>query len=274
MSFSDWLARRNADAARPGQVAVPGISRRATARTEVRPEARPDFGHARTLPEGRFRFIALDVETACGEPGSICQIGLACVQPDNTIQTFSMLIDPGTRFDAFNIRLHGIGPAEVRGAPRFAEALATILPLLRHHPLVQHSNFDRRAINSACVACRIAPPRLHWSDSVQIARRAWPEFRGNGGHGLAHLKRALGLQFHHHDAGEDARAAALVVLRAEARLAVTFENMIRPVTASKRPGRSFGGAPAPDQAPGGGHADPGSAYQDPYGELQTRRGPL
>ncbi|WP_306456108.1 hypothetical protein [Octadecabacter ascidiaceicola] len=39
---------------------------------------------------------------------------------------------------------------------------------------------------------------------------------GNGGHGLANLKKVLGLQFKHHDAGEDARAAAEVTLKAEA----------------------------------------------------------
>ncbi len=39
--------------------------------------------------------------------------------------------------------------------------------------------------------------------------------KGNGGHGLANLKQVLNLDFHHHDAGEDARAAAMVVLRAQ-----------------------------------------------------------
>ncbi|MEC8196914.1 MAG: exonuclease, partial [Pseudomonadota bacterium] len=63
------------------------------------------------------------------------------------------------------------------------------------------------------------------ADSVKIARKAWPEFRGNGGHGLGHLKKALGLQFHHHDAGEDARAAAEVVLLAEERLKCTIEEI-------------------------------------------------
>ena len=54
-----------------------------------------------------------------------------------------------------------------------------------------------------------------WFDSVKIARKTWPEFKGKGGHGLGHLKTALGLEFQHHDAGEDARAAAEVVLKAE-----------------------------------------------------------
>nr|WP_239450588.1 hypothetical protein [Loktanella sp. S4079] len=42
------------------------------------------------------------------------------------------------------------------------------------------------------------------------------QIRGNGGHGLANLKKVLGLQFKHQDAGEDARAAAEFTLKAEA----------------------------------------------------------
>lgn len=182
------------------------------------------------IPEGDFRFIALDVETACSDAGSICQIGLACVQPDNQIQTFSMLVNPGTRFDAFNIQLHGIGPDHVADAPRFPDALSALLPLLTTHHLVQHSNFDKQAMNAACGFCGLPTPDLRWSDSVIIARRAWPELKGNGGHGLANLKRTLNLQFRHHDAGEDARAAAMVVLHAEAHLSMPFEQLIIPAS--------------------------------------------
>ncbi|MDZ4137030.1 MAG: exonuclease domain-containing protein [Paracoccaceae bacterium] len=182
------------------------------------------------IPDGDFRFIALDVETACSDAGSICQIGLACVQPDNQILTFSMLVNPGTRFDAFNIQLHGIGPDHVADAPGFPDALSALLPLLTKHHLVQHSNFDRQAINAACSFCDLTAPDLRWSDSVTIARRAWPELNGNGRHGLANLKRTLNLQFHHHDAGEDARAAAMVVLHAEAHLSMPFEQLIVPAS--------------------------------------------
>ena len=190
--------------------------------------ARSAFSHAHRIPEGRFRFIALDVETACSDAASICQIGLACVQPDNQIQTFSMLVNPGTRFDPFNIQLHGIGPELVADAPRFPDALAALMPLLTSHHLVQHSNFDKQAMAAACSSCGMTAPDLRWSNSVTIARRAWPELKGNGGHGLASLKRRLNLEFHHHDAGEDARAAALVVLHAEAHLQLTFEDLIKP----------------------------------------------
>lgn len=192
--------------------------------------ARPAFIHAHHVPEGSFRFVALDVETACSDAASICQIGLACVRPDNQIETFSMLVNPGTRFDTFNIQLHGIGPDHVADAPRFPDALDLLLPLLTRHQLIQHSNFDKQAINAACRFCGLDAPDLLWSDSVQIARRAWPELKGSGGHGLAHLKRTLNLQFQHHDAGEDARAAAMVVLHAERHLQLPFEELIKLAT--------------------------------------------
>lgn len=172
--------------------------------------------HARALPDGDFQFIALDVETANADSASICQIGIACVGHDNNIQTWSAYVDPQMPFAPFNIELHGIGPDTVEGAQSFKQLWPDMLPLLSRHPMVQHSRFDEKAINAACKAHRLLRPRLNWHDSVTIARAAWPELKGNGGHGLANLKQVLGLDFHHHDAGEDARAAAMVVLHATA----------------------------------------------------------
>lgn len=179
------------------------------------PGANPDYTRVTALPAGRFRFIALDVETANGFGGSICQIGLACVRPDNHILSYATYVNPLQAFAPFNTQLHGIDAQTVRDAPDFTRIWRQMLPLLRIHHLVQHSNFDKSAINAACKAAGLPRPDLSWSDSVRIARDTWPEFRGNGGHGLAHLKQALGLEFEHHDAGEDARAAAQVVLHAE-----------------------------------------------------------
>ncbi|MDB5658964.1 MAG: polymerase subunit epsilon [Cypionkella sp.] len=162
-----------------------------------------------------YRFIAFDVETANRNAHSICQVGLACVDDWGQIDTFSLLVDPGEPFSHFNTQLHGIDARKVRGAARFPEIIAAIAPLMLHQPIVQHSCFDQRAVAAACDWHGLETPSLHWVNSVTIARRAWPEFRGNGGHGLGHLKKVLSLQFQHHDAGEDARAAAQVVLHAE-----------------------------------------------------------
>ena len=70
--------------------------------------------------------------------------------------------------------------------------------------------------------------------------------KGNGGHGLANLKRTLNLEFRHHDAGEDARAAAMVVLHAEAHLRLPFEDLIKPT-----PKKQFSAAITMDGDPTG-----------------------
>lgn len=173
------------------------------------------FGHRQTLPQGPFRFIAIDVETAGRTIDSICQIGLCFVEESGALHTYSTLVNPESPFEPFNIELHGIGPNTVRDAPTFPEAFAELSDVLNAHPLVQHSRYDEKAMGAACNKYGLRRITSYWADSVGIARKAWPELKGNGGHGLGNLKEVLGLSFHHHDAGEDARAAASVVLMAE-----------------------------------------------------------
>lgn len=193
------------------------------------------FQPAPPPPRGPFRFVALDVETANSSSASICQIGIACVAADNAISTWMSFVDPGGRFDRFNIAIHGIGPATVAGAPDFRSALAPILPLLQTSLVVQHSGFDRSAMRAAWAATGAGElPQFRWADSVTVARRAWPELRGNGGHGLANLGRVLGLEFRHHDGEEDARAAAEVVLRAEQHTGRPVEELILPAARKSR----------------------------------------
>lgn len=223
MSLLSWLWRK-----KPLRVEPP-VARPAT------PTARDEI--AFTVPTGPFRFIALDVETTNSDPASICQLGLACVRHDGSIQVVSTLVDPGQPFSDFNVNLHGISPAKVRGAPRFPAILQQVSPILEQQLIVQHSTFDRSAINAACRAAGLPEPEWQWADSVQIARRAWPEFLGNGGHGLGHLKQALALDFEHHDAGEDAKAAALVVLRAEVHTGQTLEELVSPPKRAPRKSR-------------------------------------
>lgn len=166
------------------------------------------------FPKGPFRFFALDVETANRDRGSICQIGVACVRLDHSIETWVTYVDPQVDHWVFTY-LHGIDARTVQGAPGFAEVLAVLRDALAGATVYQHSGFDRSAVVTACEKSGLPIPHWDWRDSVHAARTAWPELRGNGGHGLASLKQHLGLKFDHHDAGEDARAAAEVVLHAE-----------------------------------------------------------
>lgn len=166
------------------------------------------------LPEGDFRFFALDVETANGDRGSICQIGIACVRPDNTIETWVTYVNPQTSTWAFTY-IHGISARKVAHSPTFDQIFPMLQDFLGGKVVYQHSKFDQSAISAACRTHGLESASWEWRDSVLVAREAWPELKGNGGHGLAALKSHLSLQFQHHDAGEDARASAEVVLLAE-----------------------------------------------------------
>jgi DNA polymerase-3 subunit epsilon len=176
---------------------------------------------------GPFRFLALDVETADRRRGSICQVGVAGVRPDGAVETWASYVDPG-RSDWSCTFVHGITPATVRGAPGLCDLLPALDRMIGARIVFQHSSFDRSAISGACAAGGVEAPDWAWRDSVRVARRAWPELRGNGGHGLASLKRHLGLRFRHHDGEEDARAAAEVVLRAEAATGLDFAAAVFP----------------------------------------------
>ena len=70
------------------------------------------------------------------------------------------------------------------------------------------------AIRRACEACDYSFAETVWLDSAQIVRRAWPERYGKTGYGLKNVATDLGIKFLHHDAGEDARTAAEIVIRA------------------------------------------------------------
>lgn len=183
------------------------------------------FAHLETIPDGPFRFIAIDVETANGSSASICQIGLCFVSAANQLHTFSTLVNPEGKFEPFNTEIHGITADMVTDAPRFPEAYGALYAVLEDNHLAQHSRFDERAFQAACARYEMSMVTSHWTNSVQVARQAWPEFKGAGGHGLAHLKKALSLDFHHHDAGEDARASATVILMAEERMGAPLPHL-------------------------------------------------
>ena len=159
-------------------------------------------------------FTAIDVETANRSISSICQVGAVRVIDGRVHSCFSTLVNPEARFSSFNTRIHGIGPVEAEGAPTFDDIFVELFDWLGENVVVSHTFFDRTALDGASRKYGLPIVPITWLDSVAIARRAWPEKRGKGGYGLGKLAADLGISFRHHDALEDARAAAGVVLYA------------------------------------------------------------
>ena len=80
--------------------------------------------------------------------------------------------------------------------------------------LVSHSSFDRQALERAAEKYGLEMPRVRWLDSGMVARRAWPDKYGKNGWGLKQIAADLGIEFQHHEAGDDARVSAEIVLHA------------------------------------------------------------
>ncbi len=161
-----------------------------------------------------LNFNATCVETANPDHGSICQIGWVRVRNGRITGGRSTLVNPEEYFHPVNTSIHGIDQWEVRDAPTLYRLAERLRRDLAGSPLVSHTRFDRGALDRAMDKYGLPALEVEWLDSARIARRAWPDRYGTRGWNLANLARDLGITFSHHDALEDARAAALVVLQA------------------------------------------------------------
>lgn len=159
-------------------------------------------------------FIALDVETANADVGSICSIGLVHFRAGQIFKSLSILIDPQGPFDPGNIAVHGIRPGDVIGKPTIAQIFPVLAQSLNGTIVTHHSSFDRRAFTSAATRYGVAELECFWLDTLTVARRTWREFADAGGYGLANLSRSFKIEFRHHQAEEDARACGLIMLKA------------------------------------------------------------
>ncbi len=155
-------------------------------------------------------FVAIDVETANADMTSICQIGLVRFRDNELVYTWETYVDPQDYFDGFNVNLHGIDESTVAGAPTFPGIADELLDHLDHQVVVSHTHFDRVALERAASRFQTRSPACTWLDSARIARRTWPEVAW-GGYGLKAVCKRLGYLFQHHDALEDAKAAAYIV---------------------------------------------------------------
>lgn len=161
-----------------------------------------------------MRFVAIDVETANPNLSSICQVGLAVFDGGALVDTWDTLIDPQDFFDDMNIFIHGIDESVVEGAPTWSEVYPKLSQMMSGAIVVSHTSFDKTAINLACECNNTAKIECRWLDSAKVVRRAWPELFGFKGYGLRNVADHFGINFEHHDAVEDARAAGEILCKA------------------------------------------------------------
>ena len=158
-------------------------------------------------------FAALDVETANPSRDSICQIGIVYVRGGQIEDQWTTLVDPETWFDDWNVEIHGIDEEDVLGSPVIPSLEAELRRRLNGY-VISHSPFDSVAIERAFDRYDLPALSCSWIDSARVVRRAWQDRFGKKGYGLKNVAKFLGIAFDHHNALEDARACARIMLHA------------------------------------------------------------
>lgn len=157
--------------------------------------------------------IALDFETASTAPGGICALGLAWIRDGAVSHVAHRLVRPhDMRFDAMNVRIHGIRPEHVEAAPEFPAVWDELRPHLDGPLLLAHNApFDIGVLRAALAFHDLPWPSLSFACTVQLARAAWPELPN---HKLGTVAAHIGFDLRHHAADSDAAACAEIALRA------------------------------------------------------------
>ena len=175
-----------------------------------------------------MEFVAIDVETANADMASICQIGLVKYENGILLEEWKTYVDPEDCFDSINVSIHGIDEFIVRGAPTFPELADMLRSYLENTVVVCHTHFDRVALQQAAQRYGLNVPPSTWLDSAQVARRTWKECARKG-YGLHDVCEMLGYAFKHHDALEDAKAAAHILLTAVSESGLDIDGWLRRV---------------------------------------------
>ncbi len=160
-----------------------------------------------------INFVALDLETATFEIGSICEIGLAIVEDGKIVDSKSWFVQPkDNEYDYFNIAIHGITPEMTQDAPSFQEVWKEVLPYIENKLVVAHNtSFDMYAIKDALDKNHVELPEFDYFCSLRISRKAFP---GLYSYSLPLLCEAIEIPFDkHHRAEGDAIGCAQIFLK-------------------------------------------------------------
>ena len=156
-------------------------------------------------------FVAIDFETATSEWTSICSMGI-CVVENNTVKEVKELPVRPTpfKFNDYNIAIHGITPDMVYDKPTFDEYWDEVKPYLENKIGVAHNaSFDIGSLRKTLEMFNIELPTFEFICTVKLSQKAYPELAS---HKLNCLGEALGIDFSHHTACDDAYACSMVLV--------------------------------------------------------------
>lgn len=153
--------------------------------------------------------VAIDFETANSNPASACAVGVVQFDCNQLLSRWQSLIRPHSAcgaFSYFNIGVHGITPRMVANAPEWSEIWPKLTELIAGNTLIAHNaSFDISVLLRVLELYQLPIPDFDFFCTCKSARRVWPELTN---HRLNTISEFLDWKFKHHDALEDAAAAA------------------------------------------------------------------
>ncbi|SEN97060.1 DNA polymerase-3 subunit epsilon [Paenibacillus sophorae] len=156
-------------------------------------------------------FVAIDFETANAGRASACALGLVEVKGGSIVSEQAWLINPEQRFDRRNIAIHGITPEMVAGQPTFRELWPAIELLIHGKNIVAHNaSFDMSVLRYGLDQCSLPYPSFQYWCTYLLAKKMQPDL---GSYRLNILAEYFGIPLRHHDALEDARTAAVILVK-------------------------------------------------------------
>ena len=158
-------------------------------------------------------FTAIDFETANSFRASACAVGLTKVRSGQVVEQVSWLMKPLPGFEEFhpvNVGIHGITAAQVRHEPDWRGVYGPMMDFIGEDALVGHNvSFEKSVISKANEACGLPAPTVDFHCTLVLARKHLELAH----YTLSDVVGALELPaFNHHDAGDDARASALIAI--------------------------------------------------------------
>ncbi|WP_309082121.1 exonuclease domain-containing protein [Zhihengliuella sp.] len=160
-----------------------------------------------------YDFTAIDFETANGFRGSACSVGAVRVRNGRIVEEQLWLMRPPAGYDHFdprNVQIHGITPERVASAPRFREVFGALNDFINGDLVVAHNAaFDLGVIRSALEVSELSGPAFEHACTVILSRRSYRL----ASYSLPFVAEAAGVPLmNHHDALEDARACAGIMI--------------------------------------------------------------
>lgn len=157
-------------------------------------------------------FVAIDFETANSLRSSVCSVGIVQVKNGKIIKEIQSLINPLSEFHYYNTKINGITEYMVHGAPTFEEFWPDMKGLLENQVVIAHNaSFDMGVLQESLRQFHEPSPSFEYGCSYRIAKKVWPNLYN---HKLSTVANYLGISLRHHDALEDARAAAIITVEA------------------------------------------------------------